>query len=139
MEEQKNISFRLKNIELLNSSLSTIDHSITNDVTFKFNINIEHLVNINENVIAVKPNVEVFIDDNNTILGKLSASLIFEFEDLSSFVIDNEVKLPTDIIIAINSISISTIRGIMFSTFKGTFLHNAFLPIIDPKSFSNGI
>lgn len=139
MEEQKNISFRLKNIELLNSSLSTIDYSITNDVIFKFNINIEHLVNINENVIAVKPNVEVFIDDNNTILGKLSASLIFEFEDLSSFVIDNEVKLPTDIIIAINSISISTIRGIMFSTFKGTFLHNAFLPIIDPKSFTNGI
>ena len=97
MEEQKNISFRLKNIELLNSSLTTIDYSITNDVIFKFNINIEHLVNINENVIAVKPNIEIFIEDNSTILGKLSASLIFEFEELSSFVTDNEVKLPTEI------------------------------------------
>ena len=46
-------------------------------------------------------------------------------------------ELPTDIIVTINSISISTIRGIMFSTFKGTYLHNAFLPIIDPKSFNS--
>ncbi|WP_367769050.1 hypothetical protein AB3G33_10430 [Flavobacterium sp. WC2421] len=138
MEEQKNISFRLKNIELSQSSLSVVSDSITNDTIFKFNINIEHLVNLNENVIAIKPIVEIFIEENNnkTILGGLSASLIFEFENLPSFVIDNEVKLPTDIIIAINSISISTIRGIMFSTFKGTYLHNAFLPIIDPKSFN---
>jgi hypothetical protein len=138
MEEQKNISFRLKNIELSQSSLSVVSDSITNDTIFKFNINIEHLVNLNENVIAIKPIVEIFIEENNTktILGGLSASLVFEFENLPSFVIDNEVKLPTDIIIAINSISISTIRGIMFSTFKGTYLHNAFLPIIDPKSFN---
>ena len=60
----------------------------------------------------------------------------FEFENLASFVVDKEVKLPSDIIIAINSISISTIRGIMFSTFKGTYLHNAFLPVIDPKAFN---
>jgi hypothetical protein len=55
---------------------------------------------------------------------------------LNSYVVVNEVKLPSDIIIAMNSISISTIRGIMFSTFKGTYLHNAFLPVIDPKSFN---
>jgi hypothetical protein len=24
----------------------------------------------------------------------------------------------------------------MFSTFKGTYLHNAFLPVIDPKAFN---
>ena len=83
-----------------------------------------------------RPNVEIFTEDNAFILGKLSSSLIFEFENLASFVVDKEVKLPSDIIIAINSISISTIRGIMFSTFKGTYLHNAFLPVIDPKAFN---
>jgi uncharacterized protein YbbC (DUF1343 family) len=35
----------------------------------------------------------------------------------------------------LNSISLSTTRGAMFSTFKGTFLHGAVLPIIDPKQF----
>jgi hypothetical protein len=121
---------------LLQSSLASIDYVITNETIFKFNINIEHLVNINENYIAVKPNVEIFTEENDFVLGKLSSSLIFEFENLNSYVVVNEVKLPSDIIIAMNSISISTIRGIMFSTFKGTYLHNAFLPVIDPKSFN---
>lgn len=136
MEKEQNISFRLKNIELLQSSLAAIDYAITNETIFKFNINIEHLVNVNENYIAIKPNVEIFTEENDFVLGKLSSSLIFEFENLNSYVVDNEVKLPTDIIVAINSISISTIRGIMFSTFKGTYLHNAFLPVIDPKAFN---
>jgi hypothetical protein len=35
----------------------------------------------------------------------------------------------------LNRISISTTRGAMFSTFKGTFLHAAILPIVDPKNF----
>jgi hypothetical protein len=138
MEVQKNISFRLKNMELLQSNLSAVNVSISSETLFKFNINIEHLINLNENIIAIKPIVEIFIEEHNkkTILGGLSASLVFEFENLPSFVKDNEVKLPTDIINSINSISISTIRGIMFSTFKGTHLHNAFLPIIDPKLFN---
>jgi hypothetical protein len=138
MEVQNNISFRLKNMELLQSNLSAVNVSISSETLFKFNINIEHLINLNENIIAIKPIVEIFIEEHNnkTILGGLSASLVFEFENLPSFVKDNEVKLPTDIINAINSISISTIRGIMFSTFKGTHLHNAFLPIIDPKLFN---
>lgn len=136
MEKEQNISFRLKNIELLQSSLASIDYVITNETIFKFNINIEHLVNINENYIAIKPNVEIFTEENDFVLGKLSSILIFEFENLNSYVVVNEVKLPSDIIIAMNSISISTIRGIMFSTFKGTYLHNAFLPVIDPKSFN---
>ena len=137
MEQSQNISFRLKNIELLQSSLSAIDYPISMDTIFKFNINIEHLVIINENCIAVKPNIEIFTEENNFILGKLSSSLIFEIENLASYVVDEEeVKLPADIIVAINSISISTIRGIMFSTFKGTYLHNAILPVIDPKAFN---
>lgn len=135
MKEENNISFRLKNVELLQYNLSAVNVSISSETLFKFNINIEHLINLNENAIAIKPIVEIFIEEHNnkTILGGLSASLVFEFENLPSFVKDNEVKLPIEIINAINSISISTVRGIMFSTFKGTYLHNAFLPIIDPK------
>ncbi len=136
MEQEKNISFRLKNIEFSESSIVGIDYTISTDTIFKFNINIEHLVNIDENWIAIKPNIEIFTEENDVILGKLSSSLIFEFENLASHVVKKEVKLPSDIIIAMNSISISTIRGIMFSTFKGTYLHNAFLPVIDPKAFN---
>ena len=134
--ETQNISFRLKNIELIQSNITPIDYILSSDVIFKFTINIEHLVNIKDNIIAIKPNIEIFTEENETILGTLTASLVFEFDNLSAFVIENEIKLPLDIIIAIISLSVSTVRGIMFSTFKGTYLHNAFLPVIDPKAFN---
>lgn len=134
--EPQNISFKLKNIELIQSNITPIDYVLSQDVIFKFTINIEHLINIKDNLIAIKPNIEIFTEENETILGTLTASLVFEFDNLSAFVIENEIKLPLDIIIAINSLSISTVRGIMFSTFRGTYLHNAFLPVIDPKAFN---
>ena len=136
MKKENDIGFKIKNIELIQSNLSSIDNEITIDTIFKFNINIEHLVNSNEKCIVVKPSIEIFTDKSNTILGMLSASVVFEFENLNGFIINDELKLPNDIFIAINSISISTIRGILFSTFRGTILHNAILPVIDPKAFS---
>ncbi|MFV5702793.1 hypothetical protein ACM55F_13055 [Flavobacterium sp. XS2P12] len=135
MDISQNINFRLKNIEIAQSSLTAIDYALPDDVIFKFNINIEHLVNIDQNLIVIKPIVAIFVEDEKSILANLSVNLVFEIEDLASFAIEKEVKLPSDIIIAMNSISISTLRGIMFSTLKGTYLHNAILPVIDPKSF----
>jgi hypothetical protein len=135
MDISQNINFRLKNIEIAQSSLTAIDYALPDDVIFKFNINIEHLVNIDQNLIVIKPIVAIFIEEEQSILANLSANLVFEIEDLASFAIEKEVKLPSDIVIAMNSISISTLRGIMFSTLKGTYLHNAILPVIDPKSF----
>ncbi len=135
MDISQNINFRLKNIEIAQSSLTAIDYALPDDVIFKFNINIEHLVNIDQNLIVIKPIVAIFLEEEQSILANLSVNLVFEIEDLASFAIEKEVKLPSDIIIAMNSISISTLRGIMFSTLKGTYLHNAILPVIDPKSF----
>lgn len=135
MEKIQEISFRLRDIEILQTNITLLNEILKPDTVFKFNINIEHLVNVVDNIIAVKPFAEIFTEDNDEIIASLTASFVFEFEKLQEFISDKEIKLPSDIIISINSISISTLRGIMFSTFRGTQLHNAILPIIDPKSF----
>ena len=135
MDNKFDLEFRLKNIEQFKSSTDLVETITDNESVFKFNINIEHLFNINENLIAVVPKVEICINDSKEVVGSLSASLIFEFTELSKFIVNNEVKLPIDTFTAINSISISTIRGLMFATFKGTALHNAILPLVDPKGF----
>ncbi|MBL0073688.1 MAG: hypothetical protein IPP34_18540 [Bacteroidetes bacterium] len=72
--------------------------------------------------------------------GALSVSCIFEilnFEDVIKVEADGKVNIPPRLIETLNIISISTTRGVMFSTFKGT-LHGAVLPIIDPKQFHVG-
>jgi hypothetical protein len=60
---------------------------------------------------------------------------ILNFVDVIKISTDGKLDIPQALIEVLNSISISTTRGVMFSTFKGTFLHNAVLPIIDPRQF----
>ncbi len=67
----------------------------------------------------------------------LSAKLIFEIEGFDNFIKDDEEQLPSESIVAMNSILISAMRGLLFATFKGTHLHNAFQPILDPKAFTS--
>ena len=68
--------------------------------------------------------------------GSLTANCIFEVENMNDFMDTKtrNINLPEEFVITLNSITISTARGIMFNQFKGTFLHNAILPIIKPES-----
>jgi hypothetical protein len=123
------VEMQIKAIELLNGSLNLPANANTPATNFNFNIGIESR--------ADAVNKLVFV----IVLGALSLSCIFEianFEDLIKIEADGKVKIPPRLIETLNIVSISTTRGVLFSTFKGTFLHGAVLPIIDPKQFQGG-
>ena len=80
--------------------------------------------------------VSVDILDNKTEekYGLVKVNCIYGLVDFASFV-DAETKkvdLPKQFVTTLNSISLSTTRGIMYDQFRGTFLHRAILPILDP-------
>jgi hypothetical protein len=82
--------------------------------------------------------VEVKSEDQNYLLGSLAISCIYNivnFDEIIKIDPSGRIDIPQPLIEILNSFSISTARGVMFTSFKGTFLHNAFLPIIDPRSF----
>lgn len=136
------IDFQIKSIELLKGSInlpSTPDVSLTN---FTFNINLENKADPSSKMLFVIVTVEIMSEDQNHILGSLVASCIYEvanFEEIIKIEENGRLNIPQQISEIFNSISISTTRGMMFSTFKGTFLHNAILPIIDPRSFKSNV
>ena len=70
------------------------------------------------------------------LLAEVNINIFYVVENIKNFENKKEKKMefPEDFSIALNSVSISTLRGIMFSQFRGTYLHNAFLPIVNPKS-----
>ncbi len=132
-----NFDFKLIGIELVNSSLSNPGVVIEKQI-FHFNIKIEQKINVEKNLIIVAPEIEVQQDDKKTTLGTIKVACIYNVTNLDEFKVEKGdiVSLPNEIITMLNSISLSTTRGVMFSQLKGTFLHNAFLPIIDPKGFN---
>lgn len=132
------VDLQLKSIELLKGSIelpAIPNVSLTN---FNFNISLESKSDSINKLLFVIVSVEIKSEDQNHLLGSLAASCIYSisnFDEMIKIEADGRLNIPQPLIEILNSISLSTTRGIMFSTFKGTFLHNAFLPIIDPRSF----
>ncbi|MFY7732946.1 MAG: hypothetical protein ACOVSR_05645 [Bacteroidia bacterium] len=136
-----NVEMQIRAIELLNGSLNLPANPNTPVTNFNFNISIESRADAVNKLVFVIVHVEIKNDDHSVVLGALSISCIFEivnFEDVIKVEADGKVNIPQRLIETLNIISISTTRGVMFSTFKGTFLHGAVLPIIDPKQFQVG-
>jgi hypothetical protein len=73
----------------------------------------------------------------NTVIGSVAISCIYEIAYFGAIIkadASGKINIPGFLAEALNSVSVSTARGVMFSTFKGTFLHHAFLPLIDSAS-----
>lgn len=133
---EQQITFQIKGIELLDVKLNQPQRPLPIHTTFHFNINLEHRINPENKLVIVITTIEILHEDKETRLASIKASCVFEIVNFEEFLTDNtKVSFPNNILVTLNSISISTIRGLMFAEFKGTFLHNAILPVIDPTSF----
>lgn len=137
VKKENSIDFSLKGVELLSFNLTQPVENSHNNITFNFDIRSEIKLNNEQKLVLVIISIDLFDQEKTIKLGNISTSCIFEVPNYDLYVDlkNNGVNFPEDFIITINSISLSTTRGIMFSQFRGTYLHNAILPVIDPKSF----
>jgi hypothetical protein len=137
-EAIENVGFQIKAIEILEFSMKSSAKPLPDIFTYSTNISLEHRVNVQNRILMVLPTAEILDQDKLTILATIKVSFIFEFNSFEGFSNGKtgEIELPEPIIVALNSISISTLRGIMFSLLRGTFLHKVILPVIDPKVFT---
>ncbi len=132
------IDLQLKSIELLKGTISLPSVPEVSLNNFNFNINLDSKADANNKILFVIVSVDIRSEDQNHVLGSLVVSCIYSivnFDEVVKIEADEKLDIPQPLVEILNSISISTTRGVMFSTFKGTFLHNAFLPIVDPRSF----
>lgn len=129
------LSFNLKKIELIEKSLKS--RKLEDNTVFKYDVLLyQHVDSINS-IIIVNPRVTIKDTNNESdVLAHFSVNFIFHVEDIKQFIDEkNEsIKLPEMLIMTINSISISTLRGIIYSELRGTFLHHTILPIFDTKN-----
>ncbi len=135
--KSRNIEIQLKGIELLSSNQYMLSPGTINPGNFKFNINIETKVDALNKLLFAIVHVEI-LTNQSIALGAISVNCIFELKNFDALIkteSTGKIALPQQLVDIVNSISISTTRGVMFASFKGTPLHNAFLPMIEPKPF----
>lgn len=86
-------------------------------------------------VVTVCTHVEKFLLQ----VGKLKAAFTFEFshlEKITEALKDGDQKISDELLMSIYPIALSTMRGILYSQWRGTFLHHAILPELDKSAFN---
>lgn len=140
MGKKLNMKFQIRGVEVLEMELKQPTEILPQNITYNFNLSVEHKVSSEQKLILVQTGVKVRNkEDERNILGRILVNCIFAIENFDEVVKRVELQkydIPDEIIDLLNSISISTTRGVMVSMFRGTLLHGAVLPVIDPKSLS---
>ncbi len=136
---ENKFGIKLKGIELLNSSLVRQEAMLENQTKFQFNIRIEQRVDGKKKLVFVIIYVTIQSIAPEAEVGSIAVSQVYEiagFDEKITLLEGDNFNMQEELVEILNSISISTTRGVMFSTFKGTFLHHAVLPIVNPKQLT---
>ena len=123
--------YQLKQIELNNFTLIPPSEM---PQEFEFDVQIKQRIQAKENLVVVSITLGIK-NPQDIALGNVSLLCVFEVENLEELVKNkNSMK---DLGLVLNTITIATARGVMFGLFRGTFLHNAILPIVDVQVLQN--
>jgi hypothetical protein len=137
--ESKIFNFQIKSVELIKQNLELPETKINPITSFNFNIGVEQKLDYKNKLLIVITHVEITPTENLDLkLGSASVACVFSIENFEEVIKSDKKGVPhVDEIITqtLNSISISTSRGVLSQVFKGTFLHQAVLPVLDPKAF----
>lgn len=128
-----NHQFKIQAVELLEFQLLQPKEEFNLDA-IEFKIKIEHKIDAKQNLLAVSCSVTLVSNENQ--LANIMVNCLYFIDDLKA--ISTQKKYKEKMIFlssAVNSISVSTTRGVLAATTRGTFLHTAILPIVDPSQF----
>lgn len=127
------IEYQIKGIEILEFNITEQSEKHGTNITYGFGFRLDHTLDIENKTITVICSLKISDDADKVQFGSLKASCLFEIAEFETYVKSAPINVifPEHFLHSINAITLSTIRGIAFSHFKGTFLHHAILPIID--------
>ncbi len=135
--QNQQVTYRISALEPLNLEIQHPKQEQIDLNTFHFDLRLQHRINAEKNLVFVITSIDVMDKDKTHKVGHIETNCIFYVENFNDFLgEDNQAHFPDSFISEINAMAISTTRGIMFSEFKGTFLHKAVLPIFRNEQLS---
>ena len=130
--EEKTFNIKIHGIELLERNLYRANISETDD--FNFGINCQAAVDEIRKILIVLIEVEIKNIDESLVFAKFTGAFGFkveEFEQSFERISDKRIKVYPQLDKLLQSVTVSTMRGIIFSDLRGTPLHKAIMPLIN--------
>lgn len=121
----------LEKINLINRQLA-FDKLTTEVEKFKHTVTLGGSVDFAKKFVIVRVDVSINDVATDTFLGSVVVDFVYSipnFDDVFIVAKDNMVDDTQGVLNVLSQQSIAAMRGIMFESFRGTPLHNAYLPI----------
>lgn len=136
-KENLHIDFHLVQIEQAGVGMN-IPESFKPSQGFQFRISMESFINSEKKKLIVTNRVDIRDGNDTAILGYLIAKYDFDIIGVEHIKQNKKGKhlIPDFLQLSVNTVALSTTRGLLFAQFKGTALHAAILPVIDAADFS---
>src|SRR6266496_3751975 len=134
---EKSYNIKFVAIDVISKSLHEPGKELTEKQDFTFNFLVDLKVNQEQKMAAVITDVTILRVKDNFKAAYFKLLCVFEFPDFDQIFKKIEEKrydTPIELEILLKSTGISTIRGVIYSELKGTYLHNAVMPLIDMAS-----
>lgn len=125
---EKEIGLTLESIKLLETSISSPDGFEGGKVEYGYDLTSEYSINHEDGIIQIVTEAKIHSKENPELSGMVKV--------LQSYSVSDKVKLDNDSVLelstrVLNRLVVGTVRGLMAYHFKGTLLHNAYLPIVE--------
>ena len=134
-QQQRSVNYKISAVELLNLELKHPQQENIDFNTFHFDLKLQHRVNSEKKLVFVVTTINILNSDKSVQVGMIQTSCIFDVDNINELIdSENNVTFPEKFLDEVNSMGISTTRGIMYSEFKGTFLHKAVLPVFKAEN-----
>lgn len=129
--EEKKFTYRIDGIDIIEKSI--FRSNIKDGEVQNFEIKTQTLVDDSKDLIIILVQVKVKKAEEPNEIAKVIIGVGFNIENFKNVFEKNEKDLyiiPPNFENMLKTISISTMRGVMYSEFRGTYLHTSILPIV---------
>jgi len=135
-DPNKEYAFELKRVTLLEKNLNISNQGGKQD-EFAFDVSLQIGNNPESKECLHIMRVEITSKKTAKLVGSIQLLCAFLIPNFEEYISDSDKNqsLPKDLLYLLNSVIIGTMRGVMFSEFRGTVLNNAYLPVLDPRKF----
>lgn len=132
------IGFQIRSIRVLEFSIHKSSTSVSEN--YHFNVRINHLFDSEHDIQIVRLSISISLSIEQPPLTELTLECLYQLTNYRHWLAQQANErliagvLPTGLAVTLNSISISTARGILYERLKESALQDIILPIIDPSA-----
>jgi len=134
-KETKSLKIKLKDIQSLGMSFEGADIETDSQAEYNFDISISHEYNFEDEIVLAIMDIKVFESSSGSKICTSKLKFAFHIKNLIRHTPNK--TLDQKVVDLINTVSISTARGIIFLQSQGSPLKNIILPIVDGSTLES--